>query len=50
MKLTRKLDDCQEVVEVSGPVVISVMPDLNEAPIPSLKQILAAKKKPARGG
>ena len=47
LKLTRKLDDCQEVVEVTGPVVISVMPDLNEAPIPSLKQILAAKKKPA---
>ncbi len=47
LKLTRKLDDCQEVVEVTGPVVISVMPDINEAPIPSLKQILAAKKKPS---
>jgi electron transfer flavoprotein beta subunit len=47
LKLTRKLDDCQEVAEVSGPVVLSVMPDLNEAPIPSLKQILAAKKKPS---
>ncbi len=48
LKLTRKLDDGLEVVLASGPVVLSVMPDLNEAPIPGLKQILAAQKKPAQ--
>lgn len=48
LTLTRKLDDCQETVEISGPAVITVMPDVNEAPIPSLKQILAAKKKPSQ--
>jgi electron transfer flavoprotein beta subunit len=46
LKLIRKLEDGSEEVMVKGPVVISVMPDINEAPIPSLKQILAAKKKP----
>ena len=45
LKLTRKLEDCLETVEVSGPAVVSVMPDINEAPIPSLKQILAARNK-----
>ena len=47
LKLTRKLDDGVEHVEVTGPVVISVVPDINDAPIPSVKQILGAKKKPA---
>lgn len=47
LKLSRKLDDGIEVVEVSGPVVISVVPDVNDPPIPSVKQILGAKKKPS---
>ena len=47
LKIGRKLDDGMENVEVTGPVVISVVPDINEAPIPSVKQILGAKKKPA---
>lgn len=42
----RKLDDGVEVVKVTGPTVITVMPDINKPRIPSLKQILAAKKKP----
>ena len=47
LKLTRKLEEGVEHVEVAGPVVISVVPDINDAPIPSVKQILGAKKKPA---
>lgn len=47
LKLSRKLDDGVETVEVGGPVVISVSPDVNDPPIPSVKQILGAKKKPS---
>ncbi len=47
LKISRKLDDGMEKVEVTGPVVISVVPDINDAPIPSVKQILGAKKKPS---
>ena len=45
--LERKLEDGMECVKVTGPVVVSIVPDVCEAPIPSVKQILAAKKKPA---
>jgi len=45
--LERKLEHGSEVVKVAGPVVISISPDICEAPIPSVKQILAAKKKPS---
>lgn len=45
--LDRKLEDGVERVQTSGPVVVSVVPDVNEAPIPSVKQILGAKKKPS---
>ncbi|MFZ7101053.1 MAG: electron transfer flavoprotein subunit beta/FixA family protein [Peptococcaceae bacterium] len=45
IRAERKLDDGVEVVEVAGPAVITVLPDLNKPRIPSLKQILAAKKK-----
>ncbi|BAF60613.1 electron transfer flavoprotein, beta subunit [Pelotomaculum thermopropionicum SI] len=45
--VTRKLDDGTEVVKVSSPAVISVLPEINKPRIPSLKQILAAKKKPS---
>jgi len=47
LELERKLEDGAEVVRVTGPVVITIVPDICEAPIPSVKQILAAKKKPA---
>ena len=32
---------------ISGPAVVTVLPDINKPRIPSLKQILAAKKKTA---
>ncbi len=44
---TRKLGDCTEVVTVEGPAVVSVVPEINKPRIPSLKQVLAAAKKPA---
>ncbi len=47
LKLSRKMDDGVEVVEVPAPVMITVVPDVNDPPIPSVKQILGAKKKPA---
>jgi len=45
-KATRKLEDCQEEVSVKGPVVISVLSEINKPRIPSLKQVLGASKKP----
>jgi electron transfer flavoprotein beta subunit len=45
--LERKLEHGTECVKAIGPVVVSIVPDICEAPIPSVKQILAAKKKPA---
>jgi len=44
---TRKLEDCTETVTVQGSVVVSVFPEIGEARIPSLKQVLAAAKKPS---
>jgi len=44
--VTRSLEDCQEVLEVSLPAVITVLSDINEARIPSVTQILKAGKKP----
>ena len=48
IRAERKLEDGFEVVEVSGPAVVTILPDLNKPRIPSLKQILAAKKKTAQ--
>lgn len=45
--LERKMEEGTEMVTVPAPVVLSVLPDVGEAPIPSVKQILGAKKKPA---
>jgi electron transfer flavoprotein beta subunit len=45
--LERKLEDGLEVVSVTAPVVISVSPEVGEAPIPGVKDVLGAKKKPA---
>lgn len=44
--VTRSLEDCDEIVEVSLPAVITVLSDINEARIPSVTQILKAGKKP----
>jgi len=46
VKATRKLEDSQEDVTVKGPVVISVLSEINKPRIPSLKQVLGASKKP----
>lgn len=43
----RKLEDGTETVAVKGPAVVSVFPEIGEARIPSLKQVLAAAKKPS---
>lgn len=42
----RKLDDCIQTVSAKLPVVISVLPEAAPAPIPGLKQVMMAKKKP----
>lgn len=44
---TRKLGDCTEDVTVTGPAVISVLPEINKPRIPGLKQVMAAAKKPS---
>lgn len=44
----RKLDEGIEVVEVNLPALVTVLPDVNRPRIPSLKQILAASKKPVK--
>lgn len=46
VKATRKLADCTEVATVKGPVVLSVLGQINKPRIPSLKQVLGAAKKP----
>lgn len=45
---TRKLEDYVEKVKVSMPAVICVLPEICEAPVPTLKAVLAAGKKPAQ--
>ncbi|MDR3175385.1 MAG: electron transfer flavoprotein subunit beta/FixA family protein [Desulfovibrio sp.] len=45
--LERKLDDGIECVSVAAPLVITISPEVGEAPIPGVKDILGAKKKPA---
>ncbi|NLI94113.1 MAG: electron transfer flavoprotein beta subunit/FixA family protein [Peptococcaceae bacterium] len=44
---TRKLGDCTEVVHIKGQAVISVLPEINSVRIPTMKQVLAAAKKPS---
>lgn len=43
---TRKLEDCMQTVKVELPAVLCVLPEAAPAPIPGLKQVMAAKKKP----
>lgn len=42
----RRLDDSVETVEVQLPVILGILPEVIEAPIPGLKAIMAASKKP----
>lgn len=42
----RTMADCKETVQVVLPAVVSVLPEINPAPIPGLKSIIAAGKKP----
>jgi electron transfer flavoprotein beta subunit len=46
VKATRGLGDTTEVATVKGPVVVSVLGQINHPRIPSLKQVLGASKKP----
>lgn len=46
MTAVRKLENCLETVTVSLPAVITVLPEISEAPIPGLKSVLEAGKKP----
>lgn len=42
----RKLANCTETVTTPLPAVVTVLPEINKARIPSLKQVLGAAKKP----
>ncbi|MDR1961617.1 MAG: electron transfer flavoprotein subunit beta/FixA family protein [Gracilibacteraceae bacterium] len=46
LRVERKLEEGIEVVEAALPALVTVLPDINEARIPGLKQIMAAGKKP----
>jgi len=46
VKATRGLGNSTEVATVKGPVVLSVLGQINHPRIPSLKQVLGASKKP----
>ncbi len=43
---TRKLDNCMEKVIVELPAVVAVLPEIYQAPIPGLKAVMVAGKKP----
>ncbi|MEQ8200273.1 MAG: electron transfer flavoprotein subunit beta/FixA family protein [Syntrophomonadaceae bacterium] len=45
-RITRSLEDSDEILEVQLPAVISVLGDINEPRIPSVTQILKAGRKP----
>ncbi|NLB51776.1 MAG: electron transfer flavoprotein subunit beta/FixA family protein [Syntrophomonadaceae bacterium] len=44
--VTRSLENCEEVVEVTLPAVVTVIAGINEPRIPSVSQILKAGRKP----
>ncbi|MDR1603928.1 MAG: electron transfer flavoprotein subunit beta/FixA family protein [Gracilibacteraceae bacterium] len=46
LRAERKLEEGLEIVETDLPALVTVLPDIGEARIPNLKQILAAGKKP----
>lgn len=43
--LTRKLENTLEVLRVEAPVVIAVLPEINDAPLPGLQEVIKAGKK-----
>lgn len=43
----RRVDNMVETIEVALPAVIAVLPEFCEAPIPGIKAVMAAKKKPS---
>lgn len=45
-RITRSLEDQEELLEVQLPLLVSVLGDINEPRIPSVTQILKAGKKP----
>ncbi|HEU18073.1 MAG TPA: electron transfer flavoprotein beta subunit/FixA family protein [Deltaproteobacteria bacterium] len=45
-RVTRSLEDSDEIIEVPLPAVISVVSEIKEPRIPSVKNILKARKKP----
>lgn len=47
LKATRKLEDVLETVEVPLPVVVSVLPEINDPEMPGMRAILDARKKPS---
>ena len=46
LQATRKLKDSMETVQVILPAVVTVLPEIYAAPIPGLKMVLEASKKP----
>lgn len=45
-RVTRSLEDADEIIEVPLPAVVSVVSEIKEPKIPSVKSILQARKKP----
>ena len=46
VKATRDLEDIDEIVEAPLPAIVSVVREINEPRIPSLMNIMKAKRKP----
>jgi electron transfer flavoprotein beta subunit len=46
--ISRRLEDCIEVIATDLPAVVCVLPEINKPPIPGLKAVLDAGKKPVR--
>jgi electron transfer flavoprotein beta subunit len=46
LQAIRKLQDSTETVQLTLPAVVTVLPEISEAPIPGLKMVLEASKKP----
>ncbi len=44
--ITRSLEECQEIIELKLPAVVTVLGDINKPRIPSVTQILKAGRKP----
>jgi electron transfer flavoprotein beta subunit len=46
LRVTRRLEDHLEIVDVGFPVVLAVLPELCDAPIPGMAAVLSAGRKP----